>query len=346
MRRSRHVTAEFSRLTDALPLGVVVAAPDNRVALTNARAREFWPTLGTGRALPDDLARLASPAGATTSSILASPSGGRVAVRVHALPARHRRDRDHELLLTLHDATHMQQEAEFATALVRQISHELKTPLSVIRGHASRFADDSDADPTETRRAWGVVDDEATRLTALIDQAILMARLEIPEPMFQRRPLNLRAICEEVVIDLADSVARRGVELDLEAEEADYTLGGDRPALRQMLLNLVDNAVKYGGDGVRIVISLGMQRETGQIRLAVRDDGPGIADADLSLIFEKGYRGPHARGSRAGSGLGLALVRSIVAWHGGVVSAESEPGRGTSIVILLPVPKNEEVGRS
>ncbi|HEX3724240.1 MAG TPA: ATP-binding protein, partial [Nitrolancea sp.] len=151
-----------------------------------------------------------------------------------------------------------------------------------------------------------------------------------------RRPVNLRALCEEVVIDLSDRAALQPAELEFEVEDGRYMLSGDRPALRQMLLNLVDNAMKYGGDEVRVTLALRHDAESGQIRLSVSDDGPGIAMVDLPLVFEKGYRGAHVRGSRVGTGLGLALVRSIVAWHGGVVSAESQPDGGASIVILLP----------
>jgi signal transduction histidine kinase len=206
----------------------------------------------------------------------------------------------------------------------------------VIRGHASHFAADGRADPAEARRAWAVVDDEASRLTALIDQAILMARLESPDPLFQRRPFNLRALCEEVVLDLAERVARDDGELDLEVEDGDYAIAGDRAALRQVLLNLIDNALKYGGEGVRITLALRRLPESGPLRLAVRDNGPGIPAADLPLIFEKGYRGAQVRGSRAGSGFGLALVRAIVEWHGGSVAAESAPEGGTSLTLELP----------
>jgi two-component system phosphate regulon sensor histidine kinase PhoR len=333
-RRSRRVTADFASLVDALPLGVLVAAPSGRIAIVNARAAELWPSLVAGQTLPADLRRLAGADDAVMSGSLTGPDGRRLAARVFALTTRHGRGR--EWLITLDDAVRRQQEADAASALVRQISHELKTPLSVIRGHASRFAADGSADQSEARRAWAVVDDEATRLTGLIDQAILMARLETAEPLVQRRPLNLRAVCEEVVIDLAERIAEQGGDLDLEVDDGDYTVEGDRAALRQMLLNLIDNAAKYGGPGVRIAIALRLDAAPGRIRLTVHDNGPGIASADLPLIFEKGFRGQQSRGSRAGSGLGLALVRSIVDWHGGTVGAESQSGQGTSIVIELP----------
>lgn len=331
LRRARLATAALQRLVDCLPDGVVLARPDGRVVLCNRQAVELWPGLAVGAPLPDALLRAARP-GAVTSSLVDAPDGRRVAGQVHPLATR----RGQETLVLLDDAARRQAEADFVSALIRQISHELKTPLSVIRGHASRFAATEQADPSEMRRAWEVVDDEATRLTGLIDQAILMARFEMPDPPIEARPLNLRAICEEVVIDLAERVAREGGEVDLEADDGAYHVRGDRGALRQMLLNLVDNALKYGGPGVRVVVGLRADPDTGDVLLSVRDTGPGIAPADLPLIFERGFRGPHARGSRVGSGLGLTLVRSIVAWHGGTVEAASQPGQGTTISVRLP----------
>lgn len=329
---ARKTTSDFQRLCDALPVGVLIVTPDNRVLLANRRSAELWPEIEAGKLLPDELARLRGPDDGVASAIVTTPNRARLLTRVHGLLS----PRGRETLISLEDATLVEEEAELATTLLRQVTHELKTPLSVIRGHASRFAVAGATDAREAQRAWAVVDDEASRLTALIDQALLMARLETPNPLFERRPVNLRALCEEVVIDLAERATLHTADLDFEVEEGRFILSGDRPALRQMLLNLIDNAMKYGGSGVRVTLALNHNATTGQIRLAVSDDGPGIAEGELRLVFEKGYRGAHVRGSRVGSGLGLALVRAIVAWHGGVVSAERGTSGGTSIVILFP----------
>lgn len=328
---ARRTTASFSRLIDALPIGVMLINPDGIILSANHRAEELWPGVGVGKIVPPDLMRLQGPSDGTASALLTSPTGVKVLGRVHDLPVR----RGRETLISLEDAAHLQAESDLTTSLLRQVTHELKTPLSVIRGHASRFAETGPTDPAETRRAWAVVDDEATRLTALVDQALLMARLETPDPLFERRPVNLRALCEEAVIDLSERATLQNAELEFEVDEGRFIVAGDRPALRQVLLNLLDNALKYGGEGVQVTLALRHDAQ-GDVRLSVSDSGPGISDADLPLIFEKGFRGSHVRGSRVGSGLGLALVRSIVAWHGGTVSVESSPGAGASVVVLLP----------
>ena len=328
---ARRTTSSFSRLIDALPIGVLLVNPDGVIVSANRRAEQIWPGVGAGKIVPPGLMRLQGPSEGSASAVLTSPGGVKVLARVHDLPV----SRGRETLISLEDATHLQAESDLTTSLLRQVTHELKTPLSVIRGHASRFAEAGSTDPSETRRAWAVVDDEATRLTALVDQALLMARLETPDPLFERRPVNLRALCEEAVIDLSERAALQDAELEFEVDEGRFIVAGDRPALRQVLLNLLDNALKYGGEGVRV--TLGLSRDgRGDIRLSVSDSGPGINDVDLPLIFEKGFRGSHVRGSRVGSGLGLALVRSIVAWHGGTVSVESSPGEGASVVVQLP----------
>ncbi|MGA7670010.1 MAG: ATP-binding protein [Nitrolancea sp.] len=328
---ARRSTAEFSRLIDSLPIGVMLVNPDGVIVRANHRAEELWPGVGVGKIVPPDLMRLQGPSDGSASALLSSPAGAKVIGRVHDLPVR----RGRETLISLEDASHLQDESDLTTSLLRQVTHELKTPLSVIRGHASRFAESGPSDPAEARRAWAVVDDEATRLTALVDQALLMSRLETPDPLFERRPVNLRALCEEAVIDLSERAAMQDAELEFEVDEGRFIVSGDRPALRQVLLNLLDNALKYGGSGVRV--TLGLRRNVqGEIRLSVSDSGPGISDTDLPFVFEKGFRGGRVRGSRVGSGLGLALVRSIVAWHGGTVSVENSPGTGASVVVLLP----------
>ena len=328
---ARRSTSAFSRLIDSLPVGVMLVNPDNVIVSANRRAEELWPGVGAGKIVPADLKRLQGPSDGSASALLTSPSGVKVIGRVHDLSVR----RGRETLISLEDASHMQSESDLTTSLLRQVTHELKTPLSVIRGHASRFAEAGPTDPSEARRAWAVVDDEATRLTALVDQALLMARLETPDPLFERRPVNLRALCEEAVIDLSERAAMLDAELEFEVDEGRFMVAGDRPALRQVLLNLLDNALKYGGSGVRVTLGLGRDA-AGEIRLSVSDSGPGISEADLPFVFEKGFRGGHVRGSRVGSGLGLALVRSIVGWHGGTVSVESSPTAGASVVVLLP----------
>ena len=329
--RARRSTADFSRLIDSLPIGVLLVNPDHVIVRANRRAEELWPGVGSGKIVPADLMRLQGPPDGSASAMLTTPSGEKVLGRVHDLPVR----RGRETLISLEDASHLQAESDLTTSLLRQVTHELKTPLSVIRGHASRFAEVGPSDPAEARRAWAVVDDEASRLTALVDQALLMARLETPDPLFERRPVNLRALCEEAVIDLSERASMQDAELEFEVDEGRFMLSGDRPALRQVLLNLLDNALKYGGNGVRVTLGLG-RTEAGEIRLSVSDSGPGISDADLPFVFEKGFRGGRVRGSRVGSGLGLALVRSIVGWHGGTVTVESSPSAGASVVVLLP----------
>lgn len=340
-RRARRSTVDFGRLIDGLSIGVVVVRPGGPsgphapcVLLANRRALDLWPELKPRLLLPEPLTRLLDANDRVKSTTVNRPNGGQLAISAQPLEGRH----GTELLLLLEDVTQRRQETDVATALVRHLSHEMKTPLSVIRGHASRFASVDHSNPDEMRHAWTVVDDEATRLTELIDQAIMMARFERPdpEPLARTRLVNLRAIAEDVVIDLADRAAEAGAELDLEVTDDDFIVGGDRAAMRQLLLNLVDNAMKYGGAGVAVTIRLETCVDPKRVRLEVSDTGPGIDPAELPLVFEKGFRGSAQRGSRAGSGLGLALVRSIVEWHRGSIAVESQQGGPTRFLIELP----------
>jgi signal transduction histidine kinase len=220
---------------------------------------------------------------------------------------------------------------------VANASHELKTPLTAMRGFAETLLDDDP--PEDLRRDFlGSIRANTLRLQNLVDDLLDLSRLESGGWVAKREPVDARALVEDLWDDLRSRAADRDLSFTL---SGDALVFADEQGLSQVVQNLVDNAIQYTPDGGEIAVTMG---EDGPVaRLEVRDTGIGIPTAALPRIFERFFRVDPAR-SRAGggTGLGLAIVRHLVEAMGGEVWAESELGQGTTIVVTLPVAPDEE----
>ena len=213
-------------------------------------------------------------------------------------------------------------------------SHELQTPLTILKGELE-VALRSPRTQEEYQATLKSILEEVDRIAHLVDSLLLLQRAEVGALRMDRRPVDLSEIVEEVFWRLKVVADSRKQDLMMEIPEP-VVVPGDRERLRRLLLNLVDNAVKYTGPGGRITISLG--REAAQAMLVVSDTGLGIPGDEAERIFQPFYRSPGARDlSEKGAGLGLSIVRSIARAHGGEVEVSSEPGRGSTFTVLLPL---------
>ncbi len=213
-------------------------------------------------------------------------------------------------------------------------SHELKTPLTVIRGNSELAA----RDPGEThiREAIDAIQREATRMQRVVDDLLAVAELDAA-PQIQFAALDARDLARRVSADLAGIAAARTIAV---SGSGDATVNGDTETLEHAVRNLVDNAITATESDGRIEIDV--STIDGSVALSVRDDGPGIPEEHLSHVFERFYRVDKAR-SRAhgGTGLGLTIVQSVVAAHGGTVTARNQAGGGAEITITLPAVSRE-----
>lgn len=202
--------------------------------------------------------------------------------------------------------------------------HELRTPITVIRGHLELMGDD----PAERAQTLHLVDDELRRMSRLVDDLIVLARSERPDFLL----LGAVDLTDLVVESLAKAtaIADRGWMLDTVPEG---TMIADGERLTQALLQLAANAVVHTGEGE--IIAFGGEVDDGALRLWVRDEGRGIPEAEQPRIFERFVRGESAR-PRRGSGLGLAIVARIAETHGGEAHVESTPGHGAVFTLALP----------
>ncbi len=215
------------------------------------------------------------------------------------------------------------------------VSHELRTPLTVIKGNADLMRRTGQVDEESLRS----IEDEADRLTRLVGDLLLEAQAESGRLPLRFAPFELDSLLLDVYQEMT-ILARGRVALRLH-EIDQVTILGDRDRLKQVLVNIIANAINYTPEGGEVYLSLG--KVGGQARLIVRDTGPGIPAEDLPHIFERFYRAAkeRPRAQVGGFGLGLSIAHWIVVHHGGRIEVQSQEGRGTTFCIWLPLSQQE-----
>jgi two-component system sensor histidine kinase KdpD len=219
------------------------------------------------------------------------------------------------------------------TALIDSLTHELRTPLTSIRAAATTLIEGGGLDDASRLDLATIVDEEASRLDALIGEAVEMA--EIDAQVVKVRPVlqHPRTLLDQAVAESQSALVRHRVIID--AEEPDKPARLDAHLLGRVLRHLLENAARYTPPGSRI--TLRTRRAGGRLEFFVEDNGPGIDSVDLPLIFEKFYQGREGTASRKGSGMGLAIVRALLIAHGGAIEASSTRKEGTSFRFWVPL---------
>jgi two-component system, OmpR family, sensor kinase len=253
-------------------------------------------------------------------------------LNVRVLPSLKGRTDDLGLLAADFDAMaeRVRSLIESKQQLLRDVSHELRSPLARLQ-LALSLAQRGDTGTSENLARIGR---EADRLEQLIARALLLARLERPALGIETEHLDVAALLEEIVADVAIEADARRSRVDLETA-GKLELMGDREALRSAFENVLRNAVRYSPTGSQLNVDA--QRIAASIEVEIRDQGPGVPEKDLALIFEPFYRIDPARGrAEGGEGLGLAIAARAVALHRGSIEARNVQGAGLSVRIVLP----------
>jgi two-component system phosphate regulon sensor histidine kinase PhoR len=236
-----------------------------------------------------------------------------------------------------------EQEAQWASAreayrhFIYNLSHEVSNPLQSIQTNLDNMASCSADETGRWRQYHQIITTEVRRLADLTENLRLLSHLEAPGAPTVREPVNLKGVVEDVIMALFETAEARGVRLRYVGPERPARVLGDRDRLRQVVLNLVDNGIKYSrAEGGEVIISV--QEEQDRLCVRVSDEGVGISEKDLPHIFDTAYRAPDARRfRRQGSGLGLAIVKQIVERHGGEIRVRSQLGEGTTFSFDLPL---------
>ena len=241
------------------------------------------------------------------------------------------------MILVFHDLTRIKQLENTRKEFVANVSHELRTPLSLIKGFAETLLGGAKDDPAVATRFLQTIEKHADRLSFLIEDLLTISRLESGQISLQPKPLELRAACQRALDDLHGKAVDNKVQLRNEVP-ATLRVHADPERLQQVLCNLLDNAIKYGGGGGRVIVSAAVNAEN-LVECSVRDFGAGIPAASVDRVFERFYRVDRARArDQGGTGLGLAIVKHLVQSHGGRAWATSELEKGSDFRFTLPLP--------
>ena len=329
---------ELAALLDSMQEAVIAVDSAGRIAWSNSIMQRIAPAAARqGQALvhavrdPEVLAcvEAALSRGEIKSGKATSVAPGRT-FDINAAPTP-----DGGVVAVLHDVTEISRAEQMRRDFIANVSHELRTPLTSISGYVETLLESDYKFPGPTREFLGIILKNATRMNRLTEDLLALARVESGDYKVQSRPIPASTLVRGAIRSLAGMV----MDLDLRIEPAaatDSLVLADEDALTQVFGNLIENAVKYGKEGKRILV--GARDTEGFVEFYVQDFGPGIASEHIARIFERFYRIDKARSRESGgTGLGLAIAKHIVLAHGGTIRVESELGSGATFFFTLPL---------
>ncbi|HEX8904121.1 MAG TPA: ATP-binding protein, partial [Longimicrobiaceae bacterium] len=354
--------AEMQALIDAMSEGVIAVDAQGRVRRANPAARRMFSLGGDPRGIaPEQVARRqgflemvgrvlgGDPVPATELTV----DGRSLLATAQPLPPG-------GAVMVFLDVSQLRRLEDVRRDFVANASHELKTPLTVIRGYSETLLD-PDIPPELRTRFAGTVKDNAERLQRIVDDLLDLSRLESGGWRVQPEIVSVADVARDAWAGFRDAAARKQARFTVDVPHDAEFVHADPSALRQILANLFSNALRYIPDGGEIGVraraaassSVAADKRDGEaapetnhpewVMVEVADNGAGISSAHLPRIFERFYRADAARSrEEGGTGLGLAIVKHMVEGHGGTVSAESQLGRGTTIRFTLPAPDDPD----
>ena len=313
---------------DALPSGVVIADANGTVLFKNSSARAISGVRHIDVLVDEAVEAMVKSATSTESQHRRFDTAGSPS---RAFDIRTKRLANGPIVATVEDVTEQSRIDTVRTDFVANLSHELKTPIGGIAALADTMI--GEKDPQVIERLTARIVDESYRLSRIVDDLLDLSRIEFGGAE-DWEPVAISDVVNEVVARMQHESKRAGVTVEAKAP-AGVNVVGDRMQLVSALQNLVSNAIKYSGDGKKVLVEVQATAEL--VSILVVDQGIGIAARDHQRIFERFYRVDRARSrSTGGSGLGLSIVRHVVSNHGGTVSVVSEEGRGSTFTIVLP----------
>lgn len=253
-------------------------------------------------------------------------------VQIVTLEHQHRR----YYLFLFHDITRLEKLERIRQEFVANVSHELRSPLTIIKGYVETLQDGALQNEETAHRFLEKISRHVQRLEFLIQDLLTLTQLESGQGMLQFRSVKLREVANRAIGDLSEKATQRRISMT-NLIDGKWIVRADSDRLHQVLINLLDNAIKYGRESGHVI--LGARAKAPEfLEVWVQDDGPGIPSYALERIFERFYRVDKARSrEQGGTGLGLSIVKHIIQAHGGRVSVESQLGKGTTFFFTLPL---------
>jgi two-component system phosphate regulon sensor histidine kinase PhoR len=337
--------AQLSAILAALAEGVVAVDHEGRVLFLNPAAEKLFgvqareligrPALEVLRhsAFQDVLRETLSVRRAVSQEISIHTPHDR-SVLVQALPVSYSETQT-GVLAALQDITELRRLERVRQEFVANVSHELRTPLTAIKGYVETLMDGAMDDKTHAQEFLKVIDDHTRHLALLIDDVLDLSAIEAKRVEYRFEPVALSEITERLLKGLAPMAKAKNLRMQNRLTAALPKVRADKDKLAQILMNLIDNAIKFNKDGGQVEITA--EVKDGSVDVSIRDTGMGIQPADLPRVFERFYRADKSHSHQiAGTGLGLAIVKHLVEAHQGVVTAESIPTQGSTFRFTLP----------
>lgn len=263
-------------------------------------------------------------------------------VSIHASSTR--MDQDSEgirgAVAVFHDITRLKQLEKIRQDFVANVSHELRTPLTTIKGYAETLLDGA----LKEKQAFQFVQvilRHTDRLTKIVEDLLMLSKIETKEFQLNAETISLPNFMDDIIDFVKKPAEKKRISLSRHDMPSSLTVRADRSYLEQILINLLDNAIKYTPEGGRVTVSA-VEKDSKDIQFSIEDNGIGIPKEDLSRIFERFYRVDKGRSKElGGTGLGLSIVKHLVQAHGGRVWVESQLGKGSTFYFTLPTRSEE-----
>lgn len=336
-----------SEVIATLPMPALAIAPSEQIIAINTSAQKLLGTPARGRhfitilrqpSVVEAVERCLVGAATTSAQYLTRDNAGDVTYNVHV----GRIETAGVAIATFEDVTHLAAAGQMRRDFVANVSHELRTPLTAMMGFIETLRGPAKDDAEARARFLETMSKEAERMNRLVGDLLSLSRVEADERVRPTGQVDLSAVLRTALRNLNPLAVEADVTLIAHVPDGRITVMGDTDQLLQVFTNLIENAIKYGGEGKNVEISLETSdrisalREPGVI-VTVRDEGPGIAAQHLPRLTERFYRADSHR-SRAlgGTGLGLAIVKHILNRHRGRLKVSSDLGQGAEFRVLLP----------
>ena len=246
------------------------------------------------------------------------------------------------VLVVAHDVTEQHKLEMARREFVANVSHELRTPLTNIKSHAETLLDDPDVPDHLRGHFLRVILNESDRMTRIVKDLLTISRIDYGKIEWSVSSFSLASLLSVIHEAFSIEAERHGHKMLLDIKNTLPSFYGDRGRIEQVIVNILTNAMKYTPDGGKITTSA--WHEDGKVFICIEDNGIGIPEEDIPRLFDRFYRVDKARSrDKGGSGLGLSIAREIVTYHKGDIAVESEPDRGTSVTVMLPVMIPEEL---
>ena len=343
VRQKNELTAVLSSMTE----GVMAVDMKERIISINKAAARIFETLPENllnRSIPEvirnpDLQKFINTALSSNKNLeedITLYQGGERILYVHNTPLEDPDGQRRGILVVLNDVTHLRKLENMRKDFAANVSHEIKTPLTAIKGFVETLRSDEGAEPKETDRFLAIIEKHVNRLTAIVEDLMKLSKIEQQD---EKSDIHLEESSVKNVILSAVQACRekadaKQITVDIVCPD-DISLPLDSRLMTQAMVNLLDNAINYSSENGDIQISASLHEK--ELRIRVQDHGIGIPKEHLSRLFERFYRVDKARSRElGGTGLGLAIVKHIAHAHGGRVSVESTLGKGSTFSMHLP----------